>query len=66
MLRIHGLRPDQMGALLRLMADNQGFDEAPPARRGLRPVPGGAARRERRSASPRRSGIEPRLRLVQG
>ncbi len=65
MLRIHGLSPEQMGALVRLMADNQSFDEAPP-QRGPRAVAGGAAGSDGRGAALRRSGIVPHLRLVQG
>ncbi len=66
MLRIHGLSPEQMGALLRLMADNQGFDEVPPLQPGPRPVSGGAAGDGARGAPSQRSGIEPQLRLVRG
>lgn len=44
MMRVHGLTPEQLGALMRLAADNQGFDDLAESP-SLRVIVGGGASR---------------------
>jgi len=41
-MRLYGLTPEQLGAILRLAADNQNFEDEPPAARpALQVIDGG-------------------------
>lgn len=41
-MRLYGLTPEQLGAILRLATDNQGFEDEPPAAQpDLRVIDGG-------------------------
>ncbi|MFQ5346359.1 MAG: hypothetical protein ACE5ED_00760 [Rhodothalassiaceae bacterium] len=79
MLRIHGLSGEQLGALLRLMADNQSFEDIDDAAAGKQSfediddaaagskrAQGGTAPGQAVPALPTKGGIARWLRLVQG